>query len=187
MYMTTSEGLRQGPQIPVASASLPGTLGDTPKIALPPEIRKFLEQVRKRPQDHKKLLLTVTFHPKPIESDIDVVIPGWPRKLLDVGLIAGFAPDDLRDEQRLIRDDAFRDGNKKVNQDFRRQIDAEFPPAEARNARSGSLSDRPDFVDRSPHRRIHSPHWTPRLIEFLILRRERTPCTLGSHKDSATR
>lgn len=113
MYVTTIEGVGQTPML---YNSFAGTLG---KNLLPPAIQEFLKQVRKRPQDYKKLLLTITFHPNPIESNIDVTIGGTTTKFLEHILLQNITAVDLLDELRLIRDDF-----QKTNKSFKRQIEA---------------------------------------------------------------
>jgi hypothetical protein len=117
MYVSTYGGRRQ---VPMLHGSFAGTLGESP---FPPEIQEFLNEVRKRPQDFKKLLLTVTFHPDPMLSQIKITIgKSQPSYLQDTQLIYNLEPPGIfLDELRRIRD-KFR------TQDtgFKRQIEAEL-------------------------------------------------------------
>ena len=115
MYVTTSEGVRQAP---TPSNSFAGTLG---KNSLPPETQKFLKQVRNQPHTYKRLLLTVTFHPSPIYSDLDVTIGRYPLKLLDYVMTNNITAVELLDELRRISN-TFH----KTDKNFRRQIEAEL-------------------------------------------------------------
>lgn len=63
MYIRTTERLRQ---VPLLDSSFAGTLGDDPTF--PPEIQKFLERVKKRPQDYDAVLLISAFHVEPFSS-----------------------------------------------------------------------------------------------------------------------
>lgn len=63
MYIRTTERLRQ---VPLLDSSFAGTLGDDPTF--PPEIQKFLERVKKRPQDYEAVLLISAFHVEPFSS-----------------------------------------------------------------------------------------------------------------------
>jgi hypothetical protein len=40
-------------------------------VTLPPELQQFLDQVRQRPEDYEKLLLTIAFHPNPLQAFFD--------------------------------------------------------------------------------------------------------------------
>jgi hypothetical protein len=107
-------------QIPTPYTSFAETLGEPP---LPPEIQEFLNQVRKSPQNYKKLLLTVTFHPRPMFSEVKISIQkGVPQDLLDVQLMHNLDPPGVfLDELRRIRDDF-----QKRDPHFKQQIDAEL-------------------------------------------------------------
>jgi hypothetical protein len=74
-------------------SSFAGTLGANP---LPPDVKEFLNQVRKRPQDFKKLLLTVVFHPDP--TNTLTVKPA----LIDMILMNGIRPIDLLNPLRRL-------------------------------------------------------------------------------------
>ena len=63
MYLRTAE---ESGKVPMRYGPLAGTLGDSP---LPPKIQKFLDRVKRSPQDYEALLLTVTFHEEPWSSD----------------------------------------------------------------------------------------------------------------------
>lgn len=63
MYMRTTEGFGQ---IPLLYGSFAGTLGEPP---LPNEIQKFLDRVKKSPQDYEAVLLISAFHVEPFLSD----------------------------------------------------------------------------------------------------------------------
>lgn len=83
MYIRTDEGLRQAVML---SGSFAGTLAESP---LTPELQEFLNQVRKGPQDFKKLLLTVTLHPDPAHSVI------WGKQTYTFGKQTRYLVDDL--------------------------------------------------------------------------------------------
>jgi hypothetical protein len=82
MYIRTGEGLGQALML---SGSLAGTLAASP---LTPELQEFLNQVRKRPQNVKKLLLTVTLHPKPEDSVI------WDKQTFTFGKQTKYLVDE---------------------------------------------------------------------------------------------
>ena len=63
MYVRIVEGLGQ---VLMPGGSFAGTLGDGPTF--PPEIQKFLERVKKRPQDYEAVLLISAFHLEPFSS-----------------------------------------------------------------------------------------------------------------------
>jgi hypothetical protein len=117
MYLM--EGLQQ---IPVRDRAFAGTLGDPGSKVILDKLDKLLDKVRARPQDHKRLLLTVTVHPEPTESHGTQTFPGHPgsRSIVEFLINTGISADDFLKELRLIRD-AFRDTNK----NFSEQIDAE--------------------------------------------------------------
>jgi len=114
MYLM--EGLAQ---LPAQGSAFAGTLGRNPRS---PAAQAFLEKVRKRPLDYKKLLLTVTFHPWPIQSNFRVNDPSTREShtWLDFVMFNDITEEDL-DELRLIRDAC-----RKANKDFRRQIETEL-------------------------------------------------------------
>lgn len=119
MYVSTYGRLAQ---VPTPYSSFAGTLGASP---FPPEIQEFLNQVRKRRQDFKKLLLTVTFHPAPAVSMTfgkqKFNFGKQTKHLVDELMMSSIAPVDVLDPLRRIRD-KFR------TQDagFKRQIEAEL-------------------------------------------------------------
>ena len=116
MYVSTYGRLAQAP---TPYSSFAGTLGASP---FPPEIQEFLKQVENRPRDFRKLLLTITFHPKPMESNIKVTIGKGSFVLLDASLFFNLEPLVVfLDELRRIRD-KFRTQDT----DFKRQIEAEL-------------------------------------------------------------
>jgi hypothetical protein len=116
VYISAYAGLKQGP---ILHGSFAGALGAPP---LSPEIREFLKQVENRPQNFRKLLLTVTFHPKPMESNIKVTIGKGTFVLFDASLIFNLEPPVIfLDELRRIRD-KFRTQDT----DFKRRIEAEL-------------------------------------------------------------
>ena len=63
MYVRIAEGFGQAL---MPRTFFAGTLGDDP--AFPPEIQKFLERVKKRPQDYEAVLLISAFHVEPFSS-----------------------------------------------------------------------------------------------------------------------
>ena len=63
MYVRIAGGFGQAPML---RGTFAGTLGDGPTF--PPEIQKFLERVRKRPQDYEAVLLISAFHLEPFSS-----------------------------------------------------------------------------------------------------------------------
>lgn len=65
MYIKTGEGLEQVPMLYGSVAGMFGEDADSKK-----RLDDFLNQVRLRPLSFKKLLLTVTLHPKPEDSVI---------------------------------------------------------------------------------------------------------------------
>jgi hypothetical protein len=119
MYVSTYSGLTQ---VPTLHGSFSGTLGASP---FPPEIQEFLNQVRKRPHDFKKILLTVTFHPTPTSSMSFVKqqfnFGKQTKNLVDELLMSSTPAQAILDPLRRIR-------HKFRTQDagFRRQIEAEL-------------------------------------------------------------
>ena len=111
MYVSTYSGLGQ-------ATMLHGSFADTLGKALPPAGKKFMDEVRKRPQDFKKLLLTVTFHPNPLDSKIVVQIK---PAFVDMMLMNDLQAVDFLNPLRRIRD-AF----KKRDARFKQQIEAEL-------------------------------------------------------------
>lgn len=112
MYLM--EGLEQ---IQARSRVFGEALGDT---ALPGGIREFLKELRTQPQELKKLLLTVMFHPSPQNSWLTF----GPRKrvLVDLLLINNLdAPGPFFDELRRISADL-----QKKDAGFKQRIDAEL-------------------------------------------------------------
>jgi hypothetical protein len=106
-------------QVPTLHGFFAGPLGESPFSA---EIREFLKQVENRSRDFRKLLLTVTFHPKPMESNIKVTIGNGTFVLLDASLFFNLEPPVIfLDELRRIRD-KFRTQDT----DFKGQIEAEL-------------------------------------------------------------
>ncbi len=83
MYVRTPAGFGS---VPLLYGSFAGMLG---KNVFPPNIQEFLNQVRKRPQDFKKLLLTVTLHPDPGQSVI------WDKQTYTFGKQTRYLVDDL--------------------------------------------------------------------------------------------
>lgn len=63
MYVRIAEGFGQAL---MPRGSFAGTLGDDPTF--PSEIQKFLERVKKRPQDYEVVLLISAFHLEPFSS-----------------------------------------------------------------------------------------------------------------------
>ncbi len=84
MYIKKGEGLGQAPTL---YGSLAGMLGEG--VDVEDFIKDFLNQVRKGPQDFKKLLLTVTLHPDPGQSVI------WGRQTYTFGKQTRYLVDDL--------------------------------------------------------------------------------------------
>ncbi len=74
MYMKTGAGLGHPPML---HGSLAGMFGEGDDLTEP--LKEFLNQVRKHPQNFKKLLLTVSLHPKPEESAV------WGRQTFTFG------------------------------------------------------------------------------------------------------
>lgn len=112
MYLM--EGLEQ---ISARGRVFGGTLGDTP---LPDGIREFLKELRAQPQELKKLVLTVLFHPSPQNSWLTF----GPRKrvLVDLLLMNSLdAPGPFFDEVRRISADL-----QKKDAGFKQRIDAEL-------------------------------------------------------------
>lgn len=64
MYLRTREG---SGQVPVLYGPFAGTLGEP---QLPPEIQKFLDRVKRSPQDYEAVLLSSTLHVEPWRSDL---------------------------------------------------------------------------------------------------------------------
>lgn len=103
-------------QLPVLEGVFAGTLGDN---ALPDDIRKFLDDVRKKPKDLKRLLLTVTFHPSP--QNTGLLLGPFKQTILELLLLNNQdTPGPFYDELRRISDDL-----QKKDASFRQQIDAE--------------------------------------------------------------
>lgn len=119
MYISAYAGLKQSP---VLHGSFAGALGAPP---LSPEIREFLKQVRKRPQDFRQLLLTVTFHPLPAMSITFVkqrfTFGKRTRYLSDEILFSGASEAEIIDKLKRICDEF-----KKQDARFGRQIEAEL-------------------------------------------------------------
>jgi len=87
-----------------------------------PEVEEFLKQVRQRPQDFKKLLLMVTFHPDLMSSQLQIPIGARPTHLLDASLIYNLLPPGaFLDALRRIREDF-----QKQDARFKQQIEAEL-------------------------------------------------------------
>jgi len=113
MYISRYDTLEE---VPTLYGFFAGPLGESPFSA---EIREFLKQVENRPRDFRKLLLTVTFHPKPMESNIKVTIGKGTFVLLDASLFFNLEPPVIfLDELRRIRD--------KFQDTFKGQIEAEL-------------------------------------------------------------
>lgn len=111
MYLM--EGLEQ---IPARGRVFGRTLGDT---ALPDGIREFLKELRAQPQELKKLVLTVLFHPSP--QNTWLTFGPKKRVLVDVLLINSLdAPGPFFDEVRRISADL-----QKKDAGFKQRIDAE--------------------------------------------------------------
>ncbi len=110
MYVRTQEG---SGQVPTMYSSFAGALGANP---LPAKLREFFSRVRERPQDFKKLLLTVTFHPEPLNSKLIVFMK---PTFVDEMVMHNLQPVDLLKPLRRIRD-AFQ----KRDAQFRQQIEA---------------------------------------------------------------
>lgn len=91
------------------------------KKPLPPKVQEFLKQVRKRPQDFKKLLLTVALNPDPILENIQVPFPTYRgrRFLIDILLLEGITNAELADALKPISDDFQK------NTAFKRLVEAE--------------------------------------------------------------
>jgi hypothetical protein len=105
VYIKKGEGLGQSPTL---HRSLPGMLGES---SFAPAIQEFLNQVRKRPHDFKKLLLTVTLHPKPEDSVIwekqTFTFGKQTRHLVDEVLMSGQTREVVA-ELRRISDASFK-------------------------------------------------------------------------------
>jgi hypothetical protein len=119
VYISTYGGLRQNP---ILYRSLAGTLGEPPPS---PAIQEFLNEVRKRPQNFRQLLLTITFHPAPANSLTFVkqrfTFGKLTKYLIDEILFSGSSDTEIIDNLRRIRDEfRKRDGR------FRQQIEAEL-------------------------------------------------------------
>src|SRR4030095_16816244 len=110
MYVSTYGGLGQVPR-------LHGSFAENTSVSSP-LFKKFLDKVRKRPQDFKKLLLTVTFHPAPVESKI--ANRNQPP-FVDMILMDGIQPVALLNPLRRIRDEL-----QKRDSRFKQQIEAEL-------------------------------------------------------------
>lgn len=123
MYIVDSPGNRIG------SAEFGGMLGESqPQPAageLSPELEEFLNQVRKRPQDFRKLLLTVSLHPDPSESAIwstqTFTFNKGTTYLIDVLVLSDVRADHLINELTEIRDDF-----EKRDPSFKKQMDTEW-------------------------------------------------------------
>ena len=122
MFLTSHQSLPRciPPILPGAMSGISGTDG------LPQMVQALLKQIRRKPQAYKKLLLTLTFHPLPIYSNVRFVAPEFvePTYLADYVLFSGIRDDqvvDFLDALRAIRD-AFRSADK----DFREQLEAEL-------------------------------------------------------------
>jgi hypothetical protein len=110
MYLSTYSGLGQAPR-------LHGSFAENTGVSSPLS-KKFLDQVRKRPQDFKKLLLTVTFHPAPVDSKI--ANRNQPP-FVDMILMDGIQPVALLNPLRRIRDEL-----QKRDSRYKQQIEAEL-------------------------------------------------------------
>lgn len=64
MYLRTPEGLGHAP---MPYGALAGTLGEP---AFPQEIQRFLDRVKRNPQDYEATLLIAAFHVEPYRSDL---------------------------------------------------------------------------------------------------------------------
>ena len=119
VYISTYAGLKQGP---ILHGSFAGALGAPP---LSPEIREFLKQVRKRPQDFRQLLLTITFHPAPAMSITFVkqrfTFGKLTKYLSDEILVSEASEAEIIDNLKRIRDEF-----KKRDDRFGQQIEAEL-------------------------------------------------------------
>lgn len=112
MYLM--EGLGQ---VPTRGRAFAGTLGGN---ALPVGIREFLNELRNHPNDLKRLLLTVMFHPSPQNTWLTF----GPRKRAIIDLLLMnylHAPGPFFDELRRISVDL-----QKKDAGFRQQVDAEL-------------------------------------------------------------
>lgn len=99
-----------------------GVFAETPDASgLPPDVKEFLNRVRNRPQNFGKLLLTVTFHPNPIQIQHKLPFGKGLLNLLEVMLLSNIQPVDILDPLRQIRDDF-----QKRDAPFKRQIEAEL-------------------------------------------------------------
>lgn len=119
MYISTYGGLKQGP---ILHGSFVGALEEPP---LSPAIQEFLNQVRKRPQNFRQLLLTVTFHPAPAASSIygkqSFTFGKLTKYLIDEILFSESSDAEIVDNLKRIRDEL-----QKRDARFGRQIEAEL-------------------------------------------------------------
>ena len=99
--------------------SFAGPLGASP---LTPAVQDFLNQVRKRPQDFKKLLLTVTLHPDPVGSAI------WGRQSFTFDKQTRYLIDEiLMSEQSGQPEVVVRDELRRIAlANFKQEIEAEW-------------------------------------------------------------
>lgn len=119
MYTQTQEWSQQSP---VPRGLSGGTLGGP---AFSPEIAEFFNQVRRKPDTYRKLLLTITFHPtpsfNPVYGKLSFVYKGKPRFLVDEVLMSNAQLVDILDELRRIRD-----ARRKADSGFRQRVEAEL-------------------------------------------------------------
>ena len=122
MYVRTHDGLRQEMML---SGSFSGTLGNS----LPVGIQKLLDEVRKHPQDYRKLLLTIIFDPLPgYSSRMALTDALTPLKLSSTeaadAAVEVSSPPRLK---QIIRElEPSRAGLQKRDAGFQRLIDAEL-------------------------------------------------------------
>ncbi len=132
-----------------------GTLGDN---TLPDGIREFLNELRNH-KDLKRLLLTVTFHPKPLQTWLTF----GPRKqaILDLLLVNNMleAPVVFFDHLRRISTDL-----QKKDAGFRQQIDAELQLRNAMIKAAGKVG-----IDRDKMKPfLLEPLFTPEVEDYFL-------------------
>lgn len=152
MYLRTAEGLGQ---VPMRYDPFAGTLGDN---TLPDGIREFLNELRNH-KDLKRLLLTVMFHPKPLQTWLTF----GPRKqaILDLLLFNNMleAPVVFFDHLRRISADL-----QKKDAGFRQQIDAELQLRNGMIKAAGKVG-----IDRDKMKPfLLEPLFTPEAEDFFL-------------------
>lgn len=127
--------LVEGLNTRLVSPGFAGTLGET---QFPAAIQEFLNEVKNRPQDFKKLLFTVSFHPTPMDTQNTFNIGGRPMFLIDAGLMYKLdPPGPFLNRLRSIRN-AFREKNPQ----FKQHLEAELQLRNEMMAAAGDKSRR---------------------------------------------